>query len=226
MSPMTKRALFVVALLLSLAAGCTPPQSNTLIYAQPEDPQSLDPINTDIAEAVHVITNVFDTLVTYDDETTEIVPSLAESWEHTEDGMEWTFRLQHGVKFHDGTPLKATAVKTSLERLILPKHLLVYNQARPYQSAFNMIDAIETPDEHTVVLRLKHPSAILLSNLAMFPASIVSPTALKERGERFAEEPVGTGPFQVVKWSRDQQLVCEAFADHWRGKPAIDRLIW
>ena len=70
------RTLLPLAALLTLAAGCTPPLSNTLIYAQPEDPKTLDPINTDIAEAVHVITNLFDTLVTYDDQTTEIVPSL------------------------------------------------------------------------------------------------------------------------------------------------------
>ena len=65
MSRMTIRALLSATLLLFLAVGCTPPQSNTLIYAQPEDPKTLDPINTDIAEAVHVITNLFDTLVTY-----------------------------------------------------------------------------------------------------------------------------------------------------------------
>jgi peptide/nickel transport system substrate-binding protein len=223
---MNIRAPLVAALLLLPVLGCTPPKSNTLIYAQPEDPKTLDPINTDIAEAVHVITNLFDTLVTYDDQTTDIVPSLAASWETSEDGLTWTFHLQEGVTFHDGTPCNAAAVKLSLDRLIVADHPLAYDKARPYQASYNMLAEVLAPDEQTVVLKLHHPSAILLANLAMFPASICSPAALKEQGADFAEHPVGTGPFRFVKWSRDQQLVCAAFDQHWRGRPKIDTLIW
>ena len=178
--------VLLAAALLSIGGGCggsgagggSASGGAVLIYAQPEDPKTLDPINTDIAEAVHVLTNVFDTLVAYDDETTEIVPALAESWEHSEDGLVWTFRLRPGVKFHDGTPLTSEAVKLSLERLTKETHPLVFDPARPYRSAYAMIDEIETPDETTVVLKLKAPSAILLANLAMFPASIISPMML------------------------------------------------
>jgi peptide/nickel transport system substrate-binding protein len=220
--------------LLSTGGGCggsgsgggSSASDSVLIYAQPEDPKTLDPINTDIAEAVHVLTNVFDTLVTYDDETTEIVPALAESWEHSEDGLTWTFRLRPGVTFHDGTPLTSEAVKVSLERLTQEKHPLAFDTARPYRSAYAMIDQIETPDESTVVLKLKAPSAILLANLAMFPASIVSPTALTKLGEKSAEHPVGTGAFKFVEWSRDEKLVTAAFDEHWRGRPKIDQLIF
>ena len=93
---------------------------DVLIYAQSDDPKTLDPINTDIAEAVHVITNVFDTLVTYDDTTTDLVPSLAESWKTSEDGLAWTFKLRPGVLFHDGRPCNAAAVKLTFERLLVP----------------------------------------------------------------------------------------------------------
>jgi peptide/nickel transport system substrate-binding protein len=161
--------------LLTVISGCGKPETNTLIYAQPEDPKTLDPINTDIAEAVHVITNLFDTLVTYDDHTTDLVPDLAASWEKSDDGLTWTFHLRPGVLFHDGTPCNAEAVQVSLQRLIQTDHPFAYDKARPYQSAYNMIAAVETPDEQTVVLKLHHASAILLANLAMFPASIVSP---------------------------------------------------
>ncbi len=217
----------LIAATLLLAAGCNtpPPQTDTLIYAQASDPKTLDPVNTDIAEAVHVITNIFDTLVTYDDRTTELVPALAEKWTVSEDGQTWTFTLRDNVLFHDHTNCDSAAVKTTFDRMLADEHPLLYDAARPYQSSYSMIDTIETPDRLTVVFHLKTPSAIFLTNLAMFPASIVSPTALKEKGKEFADAPVGTGPFRVVKWNRDQQLVLQGFEKHWRGAPPVKNLI-
>lgn len=217
------------ALLLAIAPlGChrTSSTGETLIYGQAEDPATLDPINTDIAEAVHVMTNVYDTLVTYDDHTTSIVPSLAEKWETSEDGKTWTFTLRRNVTFHNGDLLDSAAVKLTFQRLLQDEHPLVFDQARPYRPAYEMIETIEAPNPQTVVFTLKQPSAVFLANLAMFPASIVSPRALEDSQGNFAQQPVGTGPFKVVKWARDQQLLLEAFADHWRGPPRIQRLIF
>jgi peptide/nickel transport system substrate-binding protein len=232
---------FAAALICTLGCGGEGGSANdALIYAQSDDPKTLDPIHTDIAEAVHVITNVFDTLVTYDETTTELVPSLAESWQTSDDGLTWTFKLRPGVLFHDGSSCDAAAVKLTFDRLLVPleqgeskaggKAVLlaephVYDAVRPYQSAFNMIKAVETPDDSTVVFKLTHPSAIFLNNLAMFCASISSPQGLGEHGRNFAEHPVGTGPFKFVKWNRGQQLVLERFDGHWRGPAKIKTLI-
>lgn len=201
-------------------------QSDTLIYGRGGDANTLDPINTDIGEAVKVIVNVFDTLVTYDEKTLDLVPSLAERWEHSDDGLAWTFHLRSGVKFHDGTPCDAAAVVFSIERLIADTHPHVYEPSRPYQPNFKEIDKVEASDANTIVFRLKQPSAVFLNNLAMFPASIVSPTAVKQLGKRFATEPVGTGPFKMSRWRRDQQIVLDAFPDHWAGAPKVSRAIF
>lgn len=216
--------LFLLALVLP---GCTKPaaQTDTLIYAQASDPKTLDPVNTDIAEAVHVITNVFDTLVTYDDKTIELVPSLAEKWSVSDDGKVWTFTLRDGVLFHDGSKCDAAAVKLTFERLTQKDHPLLFDDVRPYESAYAMIDRIETPQPLVVEFHLKEPSAIFLTNLAMFPASIVSPAALEKIGKKYADAPIGTGPFKVVQWNRDQQLVLQGFDKHWRGAPPLKNLI-
>jgi len=159
--------------------------AKTLIYGRGGDANTLDPINTDIGEAVKVIVNLFDTLVQYDQEKLDLVPGLAEKWEHSEDGLTWTFHLRSGAKFHDGTPVDADAVVYSFDRMLQEKHPDVYDPARPYQPHYLMIDKVAAQDPSTVVFTLKHPSAVFLNNLAMFCASIVSPTSVKKQGKQF-----------------------------------------
>lgn len=200
--------------------------TSTLIYGRSGDANTLDPINTDIGEAVKVIINLYDTLVTYHDETMERAPGLATHWEHSDDGLTWTFHLRDGVKFHDGTPCDAEAVVFSFDRLIQEKHPHVYDEARPYRSSFTMIRDVVAVDARTVEFRLRQPSAVFLNNLAMFPASIVSPAAVKAKGKQFATSPVGSGPFKFERWKPDQQLVLAANPDHWRGRPKVDRVVF
>jgi len=218
-------------LLLLPFTGCQCAPTGTkgaIVYGRGFDANTLDPINTDVGEAVSVIVNVYDTLVTYDEKTTELVPSLATSLgEVSDDGLTWTFPLREDVAFHDGTPFNAEAVQFTFARLLEEEHPQVYDDARPYRPAFvQMIEEVQAPEPHTVIFKLKEPSAIFLQNLAMFPASIVSPTAVKKHGADFAVNPVGTGPFQFNRWEREQRIVLSAYESHWRGKPAAEHVIF
>lgn len=227
--------LAVMTLCLPLAAGCggaapsgaAPGGGKTLIYARAGESRKLDPVNEDSGESVKVIINIFETLVTYDDQTADLVPALAETWEASADGKTWTFHLRKGVQFHDGTPCDAAAVVFSLERLILPDHPQLFDKVRPYAPTYQEdIAKVSAPDPATVVIELKQPSAVFLPNLAMFSASIVSPTAVKAHGEQFAIQPVGTGPYRFESWDRDKEIVLAANDRYWRGRPQIDRVVF
>jgi peptide/nickel transport system substrate-binding protein len=221
-------SLTLVTLACCFLTGCfsatAPTDSATLVYGRGEDANTLDPIHTDIGESVKVMVNIFDTLITYHDETVELVPSLATKWSHSDDGLTWTFHLRDDVKFHDGTMLDAQAVVFSFERLLTetPED----TKPRPYQPNFRGIQSVTAVDEHTVEFKLKEPSAVFLQNLAMFPASIVSPAGVKLHGKSFGNHPVGSGPFKFANWERNQSITLEAFDDHWRGPPGMERVIF
>jgi peptide/nickel transport system substrate-binding protein len=227
---------FWLPLFLILLAGCPstksqPVENNStspkiLLYARGEDCNTLDPIHTDIGETVKVLVNIYDTLVTYHEKTTELVPALAESWSSNSEGTVWTFKLRSNVQFHDGTPFNAATVKFSFERLIQEQHAQVYDSAVPYRPSYKMIERVDAPSEHKVIFHLREPSAVFLQNLAMFPASIVSPTAVMKHGKAYAEHPSGTGPFKLLKWNREQQLVLETNKTYWNGSPKIDNVIF
>ncbi len=218
----------LLASLLTTGCGGSGGSSNssTLIYGRGEDAKTLDPINTDVGESIKVMVNLYDTLVTYHDETTELVPSLATEWSHSDDGLTWTFQLREGVKFHDGTSFDSEAVAFSLERLIKDEHPHVYDKARPYAPSFSMLEGVTATKPLEVQFTLRRPSAVFVESLAMFPACVVSPSAVKKYKEKFGEHPVGTGPFRFEKWRRAEQLVLAANDDYWLGRPEVDHVIF
>lgn len=225
-------AAVTFAAMLACAWGCSNDTStgelkNMLIYGRGGESQGLDPIHVDVGESVKVVVNIFDTLIAYHDETVEIVPSLATSWETSKDGLLWTFHLRDGVRFHDGTEFNADAVKFSIDRLIDPNSPHVFDRNRiPYQQDYAMIREVRVVDPRTVEFELKQPNAVFLANMAMFSASIVSPEAVKSSKKDFMERPVGTGPFRMERWLRDQELVLSANPDYWRGPPGVEKVVF
>lgn len=185
-----------------------------LIAAVPEDFDAIDP-HTGSGETPSVwLSLVFETLVGID-KNAEPVPSLAESWEFSEDGMVATFHLREGVKFHDGTPFTSEAVKFSYERIKDP------NTAAVSQSVFSIIDSIETPDDLTVVLNLTQPSGSLLADLSQQGRSaIISPTDIGSDGQLIGH--VGTGPFTFTSYAVSDRLELGNNPDYWGGPAKLD----
>lgn len=221
----------VLTNLFSLA-GCGAPAGSdstaesVLIYASGADATTLDPADAEDGESVKVIVNVFDTLLTYADDSADLVPGLATKWSESPDRLEWTFELRDGVQFHDGTPFNAEAVVFTLGRLIDPNHPHRHDAKLPLGSDYQVIETVEATDPRTVLVRLKHPSGVLLRNLAMFPSSIVSPTAVQKEGENFKIRPVGTGPFHFQEWIANEKLVLGKNPDYWRGPVAVEQIIF
>jgi peptide/nickel transport system substrate-binding protein len=164
---------------------------------------------------------IFDTLVSLDDNG-KPQPKLALSWTPSEDFKSWTFKLRPGVKFHDGTPFNAQAVKENFDRQKDP--------ANKCRCAFyiSFIHDVQAPDELTVVYNLIDPSLNLPSLIALQSSNFViqSPTAWKTKGDDYNRNPVGTGPYILKSWTAGDRMLLEKNPDYWnKGHPHLDRII-
>ncbi|WP_205174701.1 ABC transporter substrate-binding protein [Bacillus pakistanensis] len=205
----------------------------TLIFGRGGDSVGLDPIKVTDGESFKVTKNIFETLVDFGQQDTEIHPALAEDWEISEDGLTYTFMLRKGVKFQDGTDFNADAVVTNFERWANGTKDEFYYYASMFGGfkgdEGHVIKEVKAIDEHTVEFTLKRPQAPFLKNLAMSPFGIVSPKALEELGDKLAENPkdAGTGPFKFVEWKRNDKIVLEKNEDYWKeGYPKLEQVIF
>lgn len=208
-------------------------EEKVLVWGRGGDSISLDPIQVTDGESLKVTHQIYEGLLDYAPGSTEVVPVLATDWEPSPDGLEWTFHLRRGVKFHDGTDFNAEAVKINFDRWRNTADPLHVGGEFPYYSYMfggfdedsNIQDVIVV-DEYTVKFVLKSVQASFLQDIAMVPFAIASPKALRENPEGLNDNPVGTGPFKFVSWTKGDRIVLEANPDYWGGRPAIDRLIY
>ncbi|MEZ5771524.1 dipeptide transport system substrate-binding protein [Defluviimonas denitrificans] len=227
--------------LAALAAGSA--GAKTLVYCSEGSPEGFDPAlytaGTTFDASSHP---VYNRLVEFVTGTTEVVPGLAESWETSEDGLEYTFHLRKGVKFHASdkfTPtrdMNADDVIFSFERQW--KEDNPYNKVSggtwEYFNGMSMQDllkSIDKVDDYTVKFVLNRPEAPMIANLAMDFASIQSKEyadAMLAAGtpEMLNQEPIGTGPWSFVAYQKDAVIRYKANPDYWEGKPAIDDLVF
>ncbi|WP_107724544.1 ABC transporter substrate-binding protein [Desmospora activa] len=208
----------------------------TLIYGRGADSTMLDPSLVTDGESFIVTENVFNGLLGFEKDSMEVVPALAESWEESDDGKTWTFQLREGVKFHDGTDFNADAVVFNFERWAKQELLPTEKDAYIYYGSMfggyegdegHIIESVTALDETTVQFKLKEPQGPFLANLAMSPFGLASPTAVKGDPKKFAENPVGTGPFKFESWKKGDTITVVKNEDYWEeGLPKLDKVIF
>ncbi len=217
----------VVGALLCLAhlatAGPVHAQSKPVVVIQSGEAATLDWHMHCDKNAHEPDRQIFDTLLRRNIKTLQLEGNLAESW-RTVNETTWQFKLKRGVKFHNGEPFDAAAVKFSVERMLNPK------QAAPGRTSIATIDHVDIVDTYTVNVITRAPFPLL--PVRMSPGhcgtvGIVPPKYLAQVGDAgFAIKPVGTGPYKFVEWVKDERLVLEANKDYHRGAPAIERLVF
>ncbi len=230
MAKKTWALLLIVAFLSTVAlGGCGGTKKedaakSTLVFAQGSEPRALDPAYTDDSESSKITFQMYEGLVRYKPGRTEVEPALATEWSVSADGKEWTFKLRKGVKFHDGTPFNAEAVKFSVDRQLEPNR----KNDMPYAKfVYEGVKAVQVVDEYTVKFILDKPMAAFLANQAMSHAAfIVSPAAVKKNNGILNQDPVGTGPYKFVKWEKGQFVELVAFDDYWGDKAKVKKAVY
>lgn len=200
--------------------------ADALLIGQVAEPQSLDPQVATAANDSRILVNVYDGLVRNGEGKLDIEPALATRWTISPDGLTYRFYLREGVKFQDGTPFNADAVKFTFDRMLDDKNPWHDTGPFPLSFFFSSIKNIETPDQNTLVFTLKEPFSPFLSNLATPTGLIVSPAAVKKYGKEFGRHPVGTGAFRFAEWKANQRVVVTANSDYWDGKPAVQNVVF
>lgn len=204
---------------------------STLTFGRGADSVTLDPVHATDGESFRVTRQVFDNLLDFAPESFDLQPSLASEIPEPENGgLTYTLKLRPGVKFQDGTPLDAEAVKFNFDRwrdTKNPYHKGGGAQSGDfayYSSQFggfdddSIIESVEAVDDTTVRFKLKETQGPFLRNLTMSPFAIGSPTAIKKDVGGFWQNPVGSGPYKFVSWERNSQVRVEAFKDWWGSK--------
>ncbi|WP_250527320.1 ABC transporter substrate-binding protein [Caballeronia sp. GAWG2-1] len=213
--------LFAQPSLSAVDTTAKPVTGGTLRVAFTSDTKTLDPtfsVNFSERQPLYLIYN---TLLSVTPDAS-IGPELAERWEILDAGKRLVLHLKDGVRFHDGTPFDAAAVKINLDQRLDPA---VGSPLRPQLAA--IVESVQADNPRTVTLHLKSPSPALLGMLAQREGFMASPAAMMKYGKDFATHPVGTGPFVFKEWIPGNSLTVDKNPAYWEpGKPYLDRVVF
>ena len=215
-------ALYAMVLpAISQAQQATPQRGGTLVMVVQPEPPTLASYQSTAGPIGQVATKVYEGLLEYDFNLRPI-PGLAKSWTVSPDGKTITFKLQEGVKFHDGQPFTSADVKFSVLDVLKKIHPRGIN-------TFRAVESIDTPEPLTAVFHLSEPAPYLLMALSgyespMLPKHIFGTGDINNHPN--ANKPIGTGPYKFVEWQQGQYMRFDRNPDYWKkGRPYLDRIV-
>ncbi len=210
-------------------------QGGSMTVTYKDDVSTLDPAIGYDWQNWSMIKSLFDGLMDYVPGTTELRPEIAESYEISEDGTVFTFKLRDDVKFHNGRDLTAEDVKYSIERTVNPKTQSpgagFFGSIKGFEEASSGdaegLSGITVVDDGTIKFELSRPDATFLHVLALNFAHVVPKEEVEKYGADFGKHPVGSGAFKLAEWTLGQRLVFERFEDYWNpGVPKLDQIVF
>lgn len=201
-------------------------KDNDLVIAMEGAVSSMDPANIPDTSAISATRGIYETLVKFDSNN-KLVGGLAKSWEISDDSLTYTFHLNEGIKFHDGTEFNAEAVRANYDRVCNKDNKL--RQRRTFivvnkdKSEEPRVASLETPDAKTVVFKLAKPWSPFINRLTQF--CIISPKAIEKYGNDIMYHPCGTGPYEFVEWKEGDHTLFKRFEGYWGEKPGVDTVM-
>ncbi len=235
--------LRLLAATAAIALSSAAAQANTLVYCSEGSPEGFDPAlftaGTTFDASSHPIYN---RLLEFETGTTNVIPGLAESVEASDDGLEYTFKLREGVKFHSNDEFTPTRDFNADD--VIFSFMRQKDEGHPYNQVSggtweyfqgmgmpDLVESIEKIDDYTVKFTLSKPEAPFVANMAMDFASILSAEyadAMMEAGtpEKLNTAPIGTGPFSFVAYQKDAVIRYAQNADYWKAPADVENLIF
>ena len=197
------------------------PQIAELRIGIPQEPANLNAILISDLYSEALAGNIYDTLVSLKEDSSDPQPLLAESWEIADDGLTYTFNLREGVSFHNGEAFSAEDVQYTYEQILNP------DNASPSAEFFQQIENIVVEDEYTVRFELSSPYAALLLAMGNPSTGIIPMDTAEEMGmDELDRNPIGTGPYQFAELVPDDRIVLEKNDDYFLTEPALDRVVF
>lgn len=210
---MKKRLALLAAACLCMAVSMTSfaADKSDIVVAVDADVDTLHPTDFSTTVELGILNQIYDTLLYYSpDGTKDPEPRIAESYEISDDGLDYTFHLRDDVTFHDGTPVTADDVVFSIE---------LYKASEYQGSQISMLSSVEATDEHTVVCHLDAPYSPFLQGICS--PMIASKAYYESSEDDFVNNPIGTGPYKFVSRAKGSNIKLEANEDYYRGAPEI-----
>jgi len=221
------RRLTVLALAVALAligAGAAPAQDRArtkeVVIGLGAEPRTMLAVTIVDWTTNNMLEHIYDRLLDRDPKTFKPRPMLAESWRIVNDTT-WEFKLRKGVKFHNGEPFTAHAVKATIDYALDPANKSHFTAA----AYWGLVKEVQVVDDFAVRFLTKQPWPNLIDSASLTNSLIMPAKALRELGPaKLAEKPIGTGPFRFVEWKRDERLVLERNPDYWQGPADVSRV--